>query len=66
MSDVILNIDGIRCVEQIEWSIAHALASISATCPSGREMALVKTKLQEAEFWAIESIKAAKQFTEVK
>lgn len=43
--------------EQIAETFSQAMDQLEAVCGSGgREMALVKTKMQEAKFWAVKAM----------
>jgi hypothetical protein len=49
----ILNGDGIAKANQIAQDFSELLSNLETTCGSdGREMAIVRTKLQEAAFFA--------------
>ncbi len=51
-----LNPAGTEKVDHVEGIFATALELLNEVCPPGRELALVKTKLQEACFWAKKAI----------
>jgi hypothetical protein len=52
----ILNEDGIRKAEQIAVAFNETLRVLRTLCPEGREFSIVKTKLEEAAFFAKKSI----------
>jgi hypothetical protein len=47
-----LNARGKELAEQIASDFDHLLGELEQVCPDGREMALVRTKLEEACFFA--------------
>lgn len=52
----ILNEEGIQQAKDIAFLFDELLTSLEAYCKPGREFALVKTKLEEASFFAKKSI----------
>ncbi len=51
-----LNDDGIKKAEEIAASFSELLRVLSYSCPAGREFSIVKTKLEEACFFAKKSM----------
>jgi hypothetical protein len=51
-----LNEDGIKKAEEIAATFTECLRVLKTMCPEGREFAIVKTKLEEASFFAKKSI----------
>jgi len=47
-----LNDDGIKKAEEIAASFNNLLLDLRSMCPEGRELSIVKTKLEEASFFA--------------
>lgn len=47
-----LNADGIKKAEEIAFQFDDLLRELKSMCPEGREFAIVKTKLEEASFFA--------------
>lgn len=47
-----LNDDGIKKANYIAEAFDTCLSTVRAMCPEGREFAIVKTKLEEASFFA--------------
>lgn len=47
-----LNEDGIKKAEEIAATFNDCLRVLKAMCPDGREFSIVKTKLEEASFFA--------------
>lgn len=52
----ILNDDGINKAGDIAQVFDNALTALSNLCPAGREFAIVKTKMEEACFFAKKSM----------
>jgi len=52
----ILNEDGIEKAKVVACKFHELLESLKALCPEGRELAIVKTKLEEACFFAKKSV----------
>jgi hypothetical protein len=52
----ILNAGGLKKAEQIAGSFNFLLDILETVCPAGRELALVRTKLEEAAFFAKKSM----------
>lgn len=46
------NAEGIKNMDAIRSALTTVAMSISSLCPEGRELALARTKLEEAMFWA--------------
>ncbi len=56
---------GQQRIQQVREVLSHALASIEALVPQGgRELAIVKTKLEEAGFFAVKAVSAANELKE--
>lgn len=51
-----LNDNGLRKADRIATSFNNLLMDLNAYCPEGRYLSLVKTKLEEASFFAKKSI----------
>lgn len=51
-----LNDDGIKKAEAIAETFTVILADLKRWCPDGREFSIVKTKLEEASFFAKKSM----------
>ena len=51
-----LNETGKKEVEWISVWFSDLLGSLEAICPAGRELSIVKTKLEEAAFFAKKSV----------
>lgn len=51
-----LNDDGVRNVAEVRAAFDALLAKVETLTPSGRELAIVKTKLEEACFFAVKGI----------
>lgn len=52
-----LNSDGMDAAEEIAFHFSGFLTEMERLCgTAGREMAIVRTKLQEANFWAKRAI----------
>lgn len=51
-----LNDVGLAKANQIAQEFDKLLTALSSTCPEGREFAIVKTKLEEASFFAKKSV----------
>lgn len=51
-----LNPEGAKRVAQIELGFTSLMTALTEACPKGRELALVRTKLQEATFWAKKAV----------
>jgi hypothetical protein len=47
-----LSEDGMKKAEEIAAAFNNLLARLESICPQGREFAIVKTKLEEAAFFA--------------
>ena len=47
-----LNDDGIKKAEEIAVTFNECLRVLKTMCPEGREFSIVKTKLEEASFFA--------------
>ncbi|MCU1338859.1 MAG: hypothetical protein JWO19_4440 [Bryobacterales bacterium] len=47
-----LNDDGMKCAEEIAAAFNDCLSRLSGMCTEGREFSIVKTKLEEAAFFA--------------
>lgn len=47
---------GLSKMEEISYAFDHALTTISNICPDGREMSIVRTKMEEACFFAKKSL----------
>jgi hypothetical protein len=47
-----LNEDGIKKAEEIASTFNDCLRVLKTMCPEGREFSIVKTKLEEASFFA--------------
>lgn len=47
-----LNEEGIKRAESIAELFTYTVAALKKVCPEGREFAIVKTKLEEASFFA--------------
>jgi hypothetical protein len=47
-----LNEAGLKKAETIGKIFDHALTELNAICPAGRELSIVRTKLEEAAFFA--------------
>ncbi len=47
-----LNDDGMKCAEEIAAAFNDCLSRLRGLCAEGREFSLVKTKLEEAAFFA--------------
>lgn len=47
-----LNEDGLKKAEEIAAAFNDCLHTLRSTCPDGREFSIVKTKLEEAAFFA--------------
>lgn len=62
MTHVGVNTEGQARVQKIEWEFNDIMNQMLNICPSGRELALVRTKLQEACFWAKKAVCESSQF----
>lgn len=51
-----INDEGRTALEFVAFEFNRLLHRLENIAPTGRELALVKTKLQEAKFWACEAI----------
>lgn len=51
-----LNEGGVKKAEECAVSFTNLLRELESMCPQGRELALVKTKLEEASFFAKKAI----------
>ena len=51
-----LNEDGIKKAEEIAATFTECLRVLKTMCPEGREFSIVKSKLEEASFFAKKSI----------
>jgi hypothetical protein len=51
-----LNAKGLSLAGSIARAFSDFLDKLEATCPEGRDLAIVRTKLQEANFFAKRSI----------
>jgi hypothetical protein len=51
-----LNEDGIKKAEDIAVTFTECLRVLKTMCPEGREFSIVKTKLEEASFFAKKSM----------
>ena len=51
-----LNEDGMKKAEEIASTFTECLRVLKTMCPDGREFAIVKTKLEEAAFFAKKSM----------
>lgn len=56
-----LNEDGLKKAEVLAGAFNELLVNLRGMCPEGREFAIVKTKLEEAAFFAKKSIANAKE-----
>lgn len=56
--------EGVQKINQSRTIFDNALEELKAICPEGREFALVKTKLEEASFFAVKAISYANVGTE--
>lgn len=61
-----LNDDGIKKAEVIAHEFDDLLISLSSYCPEGREFSIVKTKLEEASFFAKKAMAGAKENQDLK
>ncbi len=51
-----LNQVGADKVKRIETGFELLFTELGTVCPAGRELALVKTKMQEASYWAKKAV----------
>lgn len=51
-----LNDNGKRAAREIAESFSRLLTGLTDYCPAGRELSIVKTKLEEASFFAKKSM----------
>lgn len=51
-----LNEDGLKKAEVIAEAFNRCLFELQSCCPEGRELSIVKTKLEEAAFFAKKSM----------
>ena len=51
-----LNEDGLKKAEEIAAAFNNCLLALKTMCPEGREFSIVKTKLEEAAFFAKKSM----------
>lgn len=51
-----LNEGGLKIAGELATAFDELLSKLRAICPEGREFAIVKTKLEEASFFAKKSI----------
>ena len=56
-----LNEDGMKKAEEIASTFNECLRVLKTMCPDGREFSIVKTKLEEAAFFAKKSMAAQKE-----
>lgn len=56
-----LNEDGMKKAEEIAAAFNNCLVALKQLCPEGREFAIVKTKLEEAAFFAKKSMANVQQ-----
>lgn len=54
-----LNENGMKRAEVLAESFDRLLTELSGLCPEGREFSIVKTKLEEAAFFAKKAIASA-------
>jgi hypothetical protein len=51
-----LNEDGLKKADEIAGAFNNCLVALKTMCPEGREFSIVKTKLEEAAFFAKKSM----------
>jgi hypothetical protein len=51
-----LNEDGMKKADEIAGAFNNCLLALKTMCPDGREFSIVKTKLEEASFFAKKSM----------
>lgn len=56
-----LNEDGLKKAEEIAGAFNNCLINLRGMCPEGREFAIVKTKLEEAAFFAKKAMANVKE-----
>lgn len=61
-----LNDDGIKKSNSIAESFDTLLEDLKKLCPEGREFSIVRTKLEEASFFAKKSMANAKENQDLK
>lgn len=54
-----LNEDGMTKAKKIAYAFDNCLTELESVCPSGRELSIVKTKLEEAAFFAKKAMATA-------
>ena len=55
-ASVKLNVSGLNKVNSIRTVFTACLEALEKTCPDGRELALTRTKLEEACFHAVKAV----------
>lgn len=53
-----LNTEGLGKVSDVRASFTRLLEELELVCPASREFSIVKTKLEEASFFAVKAISA--------
>lgn len=54
-----LNAKGVYATQQVAESFSNLLEELAGYCPEGREFSIVKTKLEEASFFAKKAVSSS-------
>ena len=54
-----LNAKGVHATQQVAESFSNLLDELTSYCPEGREFSIVKTKLEEASFFAKKAVSSS-------